>query len=58
MSILSYRKFIKIEGIPAKEFRKDRVNIRDYTAVIFTSRNAVDHFFRIVKKCGSRCPIP
>jgi uroporphyrinogen-III synthase len=42
-----FRKFIKIEGIPAKEFRKDRVNILDYTAVIFTSRNAVDHFFRI-----------
>jgi uroporphyrinogen-III synthase len=47
---ISYRKFITIEGIIAKEFRKDRVNIRDYTAVIFTSRNAVDHFFRICKE--------
>jgi uroporphyrinogen-III synthase len=45
-----FRKFIKIEGIPAKDFRKDRVNILDYSAVIFTSRNAVDHFFRICKE--------
>ncbi len=45
-----FRKFITIEGIPAKDFRKDRVNILDYSAVIFTSRNAVDHFFRICKE--------
>jgi uroporphyrinogen-III synthase len=45
-----FRKFIKIEGIPAKEFRKDRINIPDFSAVIFTSRNAVDHFFRICKE--------
>lgn len=51
-----YRKFIKIEGIPAKEFRKDRVNIPDYTAVIFTSRNAVDHFFRICKEMRVEVP--
>lgn len=51
-----FRKFIKIEGIPAKEFRKDRVNILDYTAVIFTSRNAVDHFFRICKEMRIEVP--
>jgi uroporphyrinogen-III synthase len=45
-----FHKFITIEGILAKEFRKDRINIPDYTAVIFTSRNAVDHFFRICKE--------
>jgi uroporphyrinogen-III synthase len=53
---ISYRKFITIEGITAKEFRKDRVNIRDYTAVIFTSRNAVDHFFRISKEMRVEVP--
>lgn len=51
-----FRKFINIEGIPAKEFRKDRVNIPDYTAVIFTSRNAVDHFFRICKEMRIEVP--
>ena len=47
---LEFRKFITIEGIPAKEFRADRINILDFSAVIFTSRNAVDHFFRISKE--------
>jgi uroporphyrinogen-III synthase len=51
-----FRKFIKIEGIPAKEFRKDRINILDSTAVIFTSRNAVDHFFRICKEMRIEVP--
>ena len=45
-----FHKFFKIEGIPAREFRQDRINILDYTAVIFTSRHAVDHFFRISKE--------
>lgn len=47
---VDYFKFIKIEGIESKEFRKARVNILDYSAVIFTSRQAVDHFFRIAKE--------
>jgi uroporphyrinogen-III synthase len=51
-----YHKFITIEGVPAKEFRKDRINILDYTAVIFSSRNAVDHFFRICKEMRIEVP--
>lgn len=47
---IDYFKFIKIDGISSAEFRKDRVNITDFTAVIFTSRQAVDHFFRIAKE--------
>src|SRR6478752_1578287 len=43
---LDFHPFIKLEGIPAKEFRKQKVDISQYTAVIFTSRNAIDHFFR------------
>ncbi|MBY0481656.1 MAG: uroporphyrinogen-III synthase [Chitinophagaceae bacterium] len=38
--------FIKLEGIPAREFRKQKIDILQYSAVIFTSRNAIDHFFR------------
>ncbi|TSA27926.1 MAG: uroporphyrinogen-III synthase [Bacteroidetes bacterium] len=53
---IEFRKFIKVEGITAKEFRKDRINILDYTVVIFTSRNAVDHYFRIAKEMRTEIP--
>lgn len=43
---LEFYPFIRLEGISAKEFRKQKVDIGHYTAVIFTSRNAIDHFFR------------
>ncbi len=52
----TFKQLIQIEGIPAKEFRKDRVNILDYTAIIFTSKNAVDHFFRICKELRVEVP--
>jgi uroporphyrinogen-III synthase len=38
--------FVVIEGILAKEFRKQKIDIASYSAVIFTSRNTIDHFFR------------
>jgi uroporphyrinogen-III synthase len=53
---IDFQKFIKIEGITASEFRKDKVYIQDYTAIIFTSRNAVDHFFRISKEMRVEIP--
>jgi len=53
---VDFQKFIKIEGITASEFRKDKVYIQDYTAIIFTSRNAVDHFFRIAKEMRVEIP--
>ncbi len=43
---LVFHPFIKLEGIPARDFRKQKIDIAQYTAVIFTSRNAIDHFFR------------
>lgn len=39
--------FIAVEGISSKDFRKQKIDIAAYTAVIFTSRNAIDHFFRV-----------
>ncbi|HCF63282.1 MAG TPA: uroporphyrinogen-III synthase [Chitinophagaceae bacterium] len=39
--------FVIVEGIPSKDFRKQKIDISAYTAVIFTSKNAIDHFFRI-----------
>ena len=47
---LDFFPFIKLEGIPAKEFRKQKVEIPQFSAVIFTSRNAIDHFFRICEE--------
>lgn len=42
--------FIEVEGLDAREFRKQKIEIADFTAVIFVSRNAVDHFFRICEE--------
>lgn len=44
---LDFHPFIVVDGIYAKEFRKQKIDITSYSAVIFTSRNAIDHFFRI-----------
>ena len=53
---LEFRPFIKVEGVTVKEFRQEKVNILDHTAIIFTSRTAIDHFFRI---CGElRVTVP
>ncbi|MCY1721238.1 uroporphyrinogen-III synthase [Prolixibacteraceae bacterium Z1-6] len=46
---IDFRPFIQVEGVPAKEFRQTRIQILDHTAVIFTSRTAIDHFFRIAQ---------
>lgn len=43
---LSFEPFIRVEPIPSKEFRKQKIDITSYSAVIFTSRNAIDNFFR------------
>lgn len=43
---LEFHPFIRLEGVHAKEFRKQKIDIGQFTAVIFTSRNAIDHFFR------------
>lgn len=43
---LEFHAFIRLEGVHAKEFRKQKIDISHFTGVIFTSRNAIDHFFR------------
>ncbi len=47
---LDFHPFIRLDGIPSKEFRKQKIEISQFTAVIFTSRNAIDHFFRICEE--------
>ena len=44
---IDFRPFIHVEGILSKDFRKERINILDFTAVIFNSRTSIDHFFRM-----------
>ena len=53
---IDFRPFIHVEGVEGKDFRKTRVNILDHKAVIFTSRNAVDHFFRICEELRLNVP--
>ena len=53
---LVFRPFIKVEGITAKEFRQQKVNILDHTAVVFTSRHAIDHFFKLAKELHVSIP--
>src|SRR5678816_3674757 len=47
---LAFHPFIRLEPIPAREFRKQKIEIQNYTGVIFTSRNAIDHFFRMCEE--------
>ncbi len=47
---LDFHAFIRVEGLSGKDFRKQRVDISEYTAIIFTSRYAIDHFFRICEE--------
>jgi len=47
---LDFHPFIRLEGIPARDFRRQKIEIQQYTGVIFTSRNAIDHFFRICEE--------
>ena len=53
---LVFRPFIKVEGITSKEFRAQKVNILDYTAIVFTSRHAIDHFFNMAKELRVNIP--
>ncbi len=53
---IDFRPFIHVEPISALDFRKDKVNIQDFTAVILTSRNAADNFFRICSEMRVTVP--
>ncbi|MBU2914770.1 MULTISPECIES: uroporphyrinogen-III synthase [Reichenbachiella] len=53
---IDFRPFIQIDPVDVKEFRKQKIDILAHTAVIFTSRNAVDHFFRLATE--SKVEIP
>jgi uroporphyrinogen-III synthase len=54
--IETFRQFIKIEGLPVKDFRAQRIDILEHKAVILTSRMAVDHFFRMCNEMRVTVP--
>ena len=53
---LVFRPFIKVEGISSREFRAQKVAILDYTAVVFTSRHAIDNYFTLAKELRINIP--
>jgi Uroporphyrinogen-III synthase len=52
----TFEKFIKLDGVTASELRQEHIKLPDYTGIILTSRNAVDHFFRIAKEMRYNIP--
>ncbi|NMM47147.1 uroporphyrinogen-III synthase [Flammeovirgaceae bacterium KN852] len=53
---IDFRPFIQVDPVPFKEFRKQKIEILDHTAIILTSRNAVDNFFRICEELKLEVP--
>jgi len=53
---IDFRPFIKIEGVTAKEFRQTRIDILQHTAIIFTNKTAIDHFFKICEEMRITVP--
>jgi uroporphyrinogen-III synthase len=53
---VDFREFIDVQPVSYKDFRREKINILEHTAVIFTSRNAVDHFFRICQEAKLEMP--
>ena len=53
---IDFRPFIHVEGVSAKEVRLEKIDLNNYSAIILTSRNAVDHFFRVAEEMRFKVP--
>lgn len=53
---VDFRPFIHVEGVQAKSVRQQKIDLNDFTAIILTSRNSVDHFFRIAEEMRFKVP--
>ena len=53
---IEFRPFIHVEGATAKDIRKQKINLNEFDAIIFTSRNAIDHFFRLAEEMRYTVP--
>ncbi len=53
---IDFRPFIHVEGVEAKEVRQQKIDLNNFTAVILTSKNSVDHFFRVAEEMRYKVP--
>ena len=53
---IDFHSFIKVEAVSAKDFRTQKINILDHSAIIFSSRTGIDHFFRLCKELRVNVP--
>lgn len=53
---IEFRPFIKVEPLTSKEFRQQRISILDYSAVVFTARTGIDHFFHLCEELRVTIP--
>ena len=53
---IDFRSFIHVEGVPVKEIRLQKIDLSKFSAIILTSRNAVDHFFRVAEEMRFKVP--
>lgn len=53
---IDFRSFIHVEGVSSRDVRAQKIDLSKFTAIILTSRNAVDHFFRIAEEMRFKVP--
>lgn len=53
---VDFRTFIHVEGVSAKDVRSQKIDLNNFTAIILTSRNSVDHFFRVAEEMRFKIP--
>lgn len=53
---IDFRPFIHVEGVSAKDFRQEKIDLGAHTAVIFTSKTAIDHYFRMAEETRTHIP--
>jgi uroporphyrinogen-III synthase len=53
---IDFRSFIKVEGVDARDVRSQKIDFSNYTAIIFTSKNVIDHFFRLAEEMRFQVP--
>lgn len=53
---VDFRPFIHVEGVSAKEIRHQKIDLNNFTAIILTSKNSVDHFFRVAEEMRFKVP--
>jgi uroporphyrinogen-III synthase len=53
---IDFRPFIHVEGVDAKEIRLQKVDLKNYSAIVLTSRNSVDHYFRVAEEMRFKVP--